>query len=241
MSESLKPYEQIGVAMTCRSFEEYRRMFALELELLQAGPVLDVASGASSFVAEACSLGCDARAADPMYALGPVSIEEHGHKEIAVSTSKLEALREQYDWSYYGSLEQHRLGREASLNRFITHYRASQGTGIYTRALLPELPYPDAAFSLVLVSHFLFLYDGQFDRTFHLNAVRELLRVCSKEGEVRIYPLSSLRSERYPHLDELLAELAEEGVQASILESDLPFIPGSKNVLRLTYRSARSS
>jgi len=91
------------------------------------------------------------------------------------------------------------------------------------------------------VSHFLFLYEGQFDRQFHLDALRELLRVCRRDGEIRIYPVFTLRWERYPHLEELLDELKGEGIQSSMLESRLPFIPGSKEVLRLTYESARSS
>ncbi|RAV19096.1 methylase, partial [Paenibacillus contaminans] len=32
-------YEQIGVAMTCRSFEEYVLMFALDEDKLKEGPV----------------------------------------------------------------------------------------------------------------------------------------------------------------------------------------------------------
>ncbi|WP_159881353.1 methyltransferase domain-containing protein [Paenibacillus puerhi] len=239
MSGELKPYEQIGVAMTCRSFEEYVRMFALETDLLRkSGPILDVAAGASSFVAEACGRGYQAVAADPMYALEPEAIYEHGSKEIAISTAKLGAIKEQCDWSYYGSIDRHRANREASLERFIAHYRVSQDSGVYAQAMLPSLPYPDESFSLVLVSHFLFLYEGQFDLTFHRNALRELLRVCRKDGEIRIYPIFTLKWERYPYLAELLDELGEEGVRSRIVESKLPFIPGSKEVLRLTYGSA---
>ena len=62
-------YEQIGVAVTCRSFEEYVRMFDLrENELERA--MLDIAGG-SVFLygGRDCTRDLDAYAADPRYAL----------------------------------------------------------------------------------------------------------------------------------------------------------------------------
>ena len=74
---------------------------------------------------------------------------------------------------------------------------------------------------------------GQFDYGFHLAAIRELLRVTSAGGELRIYPLVSLRYERYAGLDRLVDELAREGARAELVQSRLPFIPGSTHLLRL--------
>ncbi|WP_281886032.1 class I SAM-dependent methyltransferase [Paenibacillus sp. YYML68] len=228
-------YEQIGVAMTCRGYEEYVRMFALEETELQTGAVLDVAGGASSFTADARARGCDVRAVDPLYAMEPQAIVEHGRREIESSTAKLDQLKEQFDWSYYGSIEQHREGRIASLDRFGAHYAASctSEERIYIAAALPALPYPDETFSLVLVSHFLFLYDKQFDYEFHLKSLRELLRICRQDGEVRIYPVQTLLWERYPELDRLMSELTEEGFRCSLIPSQLPFIPGSVHIFQV--------
>ncbi|SCW59357.1 Methyltransferase domain-containing protein [Paenibacillus tianmuensis] len=182
-------YEQIGVAMTCRSFAEYERMFRLKPELMEAGPILDVAAGASSFVAEAAARGLAAKAADPMYELSAEGIYRHGMTEIEVSTGKLTKL--------------------------------------------PHLPYEDESFGLVLCSHFLFLYHEQFDYDFHTRALRELLRVCRAGGEVRVYPVITLQWDRYPMLDLLLEELRTAGFEASLELSELPFIPGSKELLRV--------
>jgi len=46
-----------------------------------------------------------------------------------VSTAKLEGLKDLFDFSYYGSLENHRAGREASLERFITDFAADRREG----------------------------------------------------------------------------------------------------------------
>ncbi|MDF2961520.1 MAG: hypothetical protein K0S39_3255 [Paenibacillus sp.] len=229
-----KVYEQTGVAMTCRSFAEYERMFTLGQLGVQDGPVLDVASGASSFVAEACARGIKAQSADPLYAMTAEEILKHGEQEIEISTRKLGAMQEIYDWSYYGNLEKHRALREQSLARFIEDYRQYKEEGRYIPAQLPRLPFEDGAFSLVLCSHFLFLYHDQFDYTFHLEAVLELLRVCRPGGQVRIYPLRSLQWEYYPRLEQLISTLKEAKIRAELLPSGLPFIPGSSELLCLT-------
>jgi SAM-dependent methyltransferase len=220
-------YPQAGVAVTCRSFSEYEAMFSLEEDLLSRGPILDVAGGASSFTADANARGLACVAADPRYALLPEVLHEESMKEIAVSTEKLSTLRERFDWSYYGSLEAHRANREASLVRFSEHYRREQGRGTYVSASLPSLPFPDETFSLALCSHFLFLYEEQFPVSFHLEAVKELYRVVRPGGEVRMYPLHSLRWARYPALGELVEALEREGACVRELPSGLPFIPGS--------------
>lgn len=226
-------YEQVGVAMTCRSFEEYLRMFSLDENELKAGPLLDVAAGASSFAAEACARGLDVSAADPLYAMTPEAIRIHGEEEIASSTEKIKKLADRFLWTYYGDPERHRQGREQSLRRFLDHYGGPERGDRYTPAYLPALPYKADTFHRVLCSHFLFLYGEQFDYNFHLEAVLELLRVCRPGGEVRVYPLLDLRWNRYPELDRLILSVERTGAKADLLPSQLPFIPGSSELLRL--------
>ncbi|SFL26774.1 Methyltransferase domain-containing protein [Paenibacillus sp. 1_12] len=228
---SNQKYEQMGVAMTCRSYAEYESMFVLRQLSLQDGPVLDVAGGASSFVAEANARGIQAQAVDPLYDMNPESIYAHGLQEIAVSTEKLSRLESNFDWTYYGSLDNHKKLREQSLQKFIDDYRLQEGKGQYQSARLPQLPFDDGAFSLVLCSHFLFLYHDQFDYDFHRSAVEELLRVCRVGGQVRIYPLRSLQWVVYPHLDLLIVTLEKQGFNTKLVLTELPFIPGSSELL----------
>jgi SAM-dependent methyltransferase len=229
-----RKYEQVGTAMTCRSFEEYVRMFALGDPPAAAGEVLDVASGASSFTAEAARRGLAIVAVDPRYGLPADALYEEARTEIDVSTAKLEGLKDLFDFSYYGSLENHRAGREASLERFITDFAADrrEGGGRYVAGELPHLPFEDDRFDLVLCSHFLFLYGEHFDEDFHERAVLELIRVCRPGGEVRIYPLVTLSFREYPHLDRLVDRVRREtGCEVAFPESRLPFIPGSDRLM----------
>ncbi len=83
-----------------------------------------------------------------------------------------------------------------ALGRFVKDLMQNRKKGIYKYAELPDLPYPDNAFKLVLSSHFLFLYGDRLDLDFHSNCLKELFRVCS--GEIRIYPLTGLDAMPYP-------------------------------------------
>ncbi|TLS54267.1 class I SAM-dependent methyltransferase [Paenibacillus antri] len=228
-------YPQTGVAVTCRSYREYEAMFALEGDAPFRGPTLDVAGGASSFAAEARLRGARVVSADPRYAKSAEALYAESAEEIASSTAKLERARDRFDWTFYGSPEAHRAKREASLERFIADYRAEAeaGTGSYTAASLPRLPFEDDAFALTLCSHFLFLYEEQFGIEFHRDALRELYRVTRPGGEVRIYPLYTLKHERYPGLDDIVREFESAGAAVRLPPSRLTFIPGSTRLLSI--------
>ncbi len=228
-------YPQTGVAVTCRSFREYEAMFALDDGALAGGPTLDVAGGASSFAAEARARGARVVSADPRYAKSAAALYAESLEEIASSTAKLERAKDRFDWTYYGSIEAHRANRERSLERFVADYRAETeaGSAAYVSAALPKLPFDDGTFALTLCSHFLFLYEEQFTHEFHRDALLELYRVARPGGEVRVYPLYTLRHERYPGLDDLIREFESAGAAVRLLPSRLPFISGSTELLAI--------
>lgn len=226
-------YEQIGVAMTCRGYDEYLRMFDLSDEQLAGGKVLDVAAGASSFTAEANRRGYEALAVDPRYVRSVQEWTDEAAQEIEDSTAKLDRLKGICDWSYYGDIERHRNGRIESLAQFSGHLNTEEGRPCYKPGLLPNLPFENESFSLVLCSHFLFLYEEQFDFEFHKQSVLELMRVCKPGGEVRIYPLLSLQWKPFSAMDELMGVIIEQGGKPEKRSSYLPFIPGSEHYLRI--------
>lgn len=236
--ENLNTYEQSDVAMTCRSFQEYADMFQLSTESLASGPVLDVASGASSFTAEASQMGIKAFAADPLYSMEPGAIYRQGKLEIQAATSKLSDLSHVYDWDYYGSLSEHEKIREHSLEVFIRDYAedfaASSRDRRYFAGKLPSLPFEDGAFSLVLCSHFLFLYEEQFGLDFHLEALRELIRVCRRGGEIRIYPTVTLQRRTYPHLDYIMDFIESTRAGAGFVPTPFRFLKGAAHVFRIS-------
>ncbi len=225
-------YPQTGVANTCRSFDEYMRMFDLKMKDVAGGPVLDVAGGASSFTAQLREMGVAATAVDPFYAGAAERVLEEARKEIGVSSVKLAAAAASYDWSYYGSPERHRKLREQSYERFAADYVRDDASSRYIAASLPDLPFADGSFGLVLCSHFLFLYGEQFDEAFHRASLAELLRVTRTGGEVCIYPLVTLGWQTPSFLHGLLQEM-QETTSFSFVPSLLPFTPAKSPVLKL--------
>jgi SAM-dependent methyltransferase len=233
VSMGKQSYEQIGVAMTCRSFEEYVRMFDLQPADLEKGLLLDVAAGGSSFTAEANAKGYSAFAVDPRYGAGIQEWIGEASEEIETSTAKLIKLQDHFDWSYYGSVENHKSGREASLELFASHVKDDKCHDCYIDGKLPELPFPDDTFSLVLCSHFMFLYASQFGPDFHEEAILELMRICKPGGQIRIYPLISLSWEPYAELEALMETIGTNGGRVELLASNLPFIPSSSQFMRI--------
>jgi hypothetical protein len=234
MTEPSKFYEQVGIAMTCRSYTEYEKMFVLKEEDLQQGVILDIAAGASSFTAAAKSKGIKAFAADPLYLKSIPEMAEFGRNEINVSTEKLANLTQTFDWSYYGSPELHRENRLRSLDVFMEDYAKVDAVDTYLSSALPELPFASGTFSLVLCSHFLFLYQEQFDYNFHINAVIEMLRLCQVGGQIRIYPIFDFKGLPFPNLEKLKSQIGEHGAIAELAPSELPFIPGSTHYLKIS-------
>lgn len=227
-------YEQVGVAMTCRGYDEYMRMFALDENELSAGEVLDVAAGGSSFTAEATARGFSAIAADPRYGLEVRQWIAEAEREIETSTAKLAKLEDEFDWSYYGSVDRHRAGRKESLARFEADVMKREAGERYIGGSLPELPFDDDRFSLVLCSHFMFLYADQFGYDFHKASINELMRICRPGGQIRIYPLLSLSWEPFSGLAALMEHIEGTGARAELLSSQLPFIPGSGHLLSIS-------
>ncbi|MUL34290.1 class I SAM-dependent methyltransferase [Priestia megaterium] len=226
-------YEQIGVAMTCRSYEEYEKIFLLEDHFLNKGKILDVAAGASSFVAEANKRGYDAVAVDPLYNLTVEQMTLHGQKEMKEATEKLAKNVSFLSWDSYKDLEEHDRIRENSFKIFLDQYKINSIEKRFIPGSLPELPFEDETFSLVLCNHFLFLYHEQFDFEFHLKAIREMIRVTKKGGIIRVYPLVGFKNDRYPYLGELLEILSDENTVAKTIDTSFRFVPAATELLTI--------
>jgi hypothetical protein len=234
--ELKEKYEQQGVAMTCRSFEEYLDMFMLNEEELQKGAILDVASGASSFTKGANDNGYIAFAVDPLFDNNLVTLEQRGIKEIEESTQKIADVSHLFHWDYYGSLDNHCESRKKSISNFVTDFKENKGNGRYIAGMLPKLPCQDNTFSLILCSHFLFLYESQFDFDFHYTSIKELMRICRKEGEIRIYPIVGLDGHPYKGMEILQRKLEQDGVIVEYIETNFRFFKGATHILRLRLK-----
>ena len=99
----------------------------------------------------------------------------------------------------------------------------------YVPARLPELPFADGAFDLVLSGHLLFTYPDHMDEAAHLAALRELVRVS--RHQVRVFPLVDTTVTPSPYLDDLRRVLESEGATTALRRVPYHFQRGADTML----------
>ncbi len=208
-----------------RTWDECLSMYALEESDLAGQRILDCPGGPDALVAEGIGRGLDIHAVDPQYAHEPDVLEARGRDEIIDSMRKWQEDPAQA-WDQKQADEFTRLKLDA-LGSFITAYRSHRDR--FIDASLPDLPFEDEAFDLVLSGHLLFLYasieDGglmshdRLDLDFHVKAVRELVRVGR---EVRIFPTFATTgpARRQPYVEPVMETLAGEGFTVDLVPSN---------------------
>jgi hypothetical protein len=196
-----------------RSFEEYRRMFALEGDDL-TGRTLGCGDGPASFNAEATEAGHAVVSCDPIYAFRAEEIRRRVEESYDTILTQVRLHPERFVWDFFRDADDLGRHRLAAMHRFLDDFDRDREQGRYVAASLPRLPFADGAFRLALVSHLLFLYSEHLDVDFHVESALELLRVA---GEVRIFPLLTLDRCWSPHVDSVRAALEAAGFTVEIV------------------------
>jgi hypothetical protein len=216
-----------------RSFDEYRRMFALSDADL-AGRILGCGDGPASFNAEATARGHAVVSCDPIYAFTPADIERRVEESRADLIAQVWRERDGFVWNDFADPDDLGRKRLAAMRRFLADFAAGQAARRYVTAALPHLPFADGAFDLALCSHLLFLYSERLTFAFHRAAVEELLRVAR---EVRIFPLLTLEPTPSPHLEPLCRHLRAAGWSAEVRAVPYEFQRGGNQMLRVAGRA----
>jgi hypothetical protein len=215
------------VVLLGRTFEEYARYFALNPRELGGKKILDVAAGVSSFTAQASERGFNVRAFDRIYELSAEVILPRCERDLAEVTQNI-GDRSVYKWDFYGSPDGMREFRKAAYLKFLDDFKLAPQR--YVAGALPKTPFRDSEFDLTLVSYLLLVYEEQLSYEFHLESLRELMRIT--RGEIRIYPIVTFEAEESKYLARLRTEFAawkfEEG------KTDFEFLRNSNRFLKIT-------
>jgi hypothetical protein len=214
-----------------RSFDEYRRMFALTDADLHAR-ILGCGDGPASFNAEATRGGTDVVSFDPLYRYDVGQIRE---RIVATCDQVLEQTRQnagEFVWETIASVEQLGTARMAAMAAFLDDYESGRKQGRYVEAELPTLPFPDLSFDLAVCSHFLFLYTTQLTEAFHQAAVIELCRVAR---EVRIFPLLALGGRPSPYVELVAESIRGRGYDVAIEAVAYEFQRGGNQMMRIRF------
>ena len=221
------------IAFLGRSFKEYLDMFGLTEDDLKGENVLDCPAGPSSFAAKAHAMGLKATACDPCYSLTTDALQKKAQEDLTHVFDALDAASDNYVWNYYENKEQVIARRKEATETFLGDFEGGLADGRYVEASLSGLPFARGEFTISLSGHFLFLYEQWLSIDIHLQYIRELLRVSSRE--VRIYPLVTLEAKPYDYLGYLITTLEDEGIRAEIDAVELEFIKGGGKMLKLTH------
>lgn len=219
-----------------RSYDEYRRMFALTEQDLGRS-ILGCGDGPASFNAEATRLKSRVVSCDPLYRFDTAQIRQRiaaTYDEVIEQTRRNSG---EFVWeSGIETVEELGRVRMAAMQMFLDDYDLSKASGRYVDGELPALPFADGAFDLALCSHFLFLYSPQLGEAFHHAAALELCRVAA---EIRIFPLLALGGEPSPFVDGCVRRLTEMGYDAAIETVAYEFQRGGNQMLRVRRRGSR--
>ncbi|MEO6033999.1 MAG: hypothetical protein ABIQ35_01960 [Verrucomicrobiota bacterium] len=226
----MKPSLELNnVVLLGRTFEEYTRYFGLQPESWRGKKILDVASGVSSFCAEANAQGLEVTAFDPIYDWTPEEIRVRCEKNLELVAREIGGVAA-YKWDFYKNPEGMRHYRECAYRAFLLDFASAKGDR-YIAGQLPLTPFPDKEFALTLVSYLLFVYEEQLDYEFHRAALAELLRITA--GEVRIYPLVNFKAGRAAFVDRVKADPAFADCEFEEVGTDFEFLRNSNSFLRI--------
>jgi hypothetical protein len=210
-----------------RSFDEYVSMFDLaETEL--GLRILGCGDGPAAFNAEMTQRGEHVVSIDPVYLFTTEQIKSRIAETYEVVMAQMRNNQEDYIWHTIPSVEHLGHVRMAAMESFLIDFETGKQEGRYVAGELPLLPFEDAQFDIALSSHFLFLYSDHLSCEFHLQALKEMLRVAD---EVRVFPLLTLEGKLSPHLAPVKAHFANSGFKIEIKRVAYEFQRGGNEML----------
>lgn len=221
-------YRGLGdIIVTARPFDEYVAMFDLRDDDLLAGAVLDCPAGASGFAHGARARGADVTAVDPIYGAPHAELVDRTRRDTEYGNGYVRTHPDTYVWGFFADIDDHLSRRMAAVDAFDADRRVNPSR--YVAGGLPQLPFGDGAFELVLSSHLLFVYPDHFDYAAHLAGARELARVAG--GEVRMFPLVDTTTAPWPDLERLRRDLEACGHASEVRRVPYEFIRGGTEML----------
>ena len=212
-----------------RSFEEYRRMFALSENDLSER-ILGCADGPASFNAGLTKGGGKIVSIDPLYRFSREEIRRRIDQVFDTVLSETRKNVHEFVWGTIPSVEALGRTRRKAMDDFLDDYPGGVNEGRYIDAALPELPFLEKEFDLALCSHYLFLYSPHLSLDFHVGSIRELCRVAR---EVRIFPLLELGAVPSRHLEEVQKKLRGQECTVSIVPVDYEFQRGGNRMMKV--------
>lgn len=213
------------------SLADYVGRFALDPAALRGRDVLDVAAGASSFAAEACARKIHAVAVDPLYDCGAAELSGRLQRAHTSGATRAGLAARRVGQRPPGPDLEIGSDRRSAAERFLADYETNFIDNRYVAGALPQLPFLDGTFDLVLCGGLLFVEAGGLDPDWNLAACREMVRVSA--GLVRVFPVCDHSGRAFPGVARLRRELRDAGITSSVRATHSTGIAAGISLLEL--------
>ena len=214
-----------------RSFDEYLDMFNLSEDDL-ARDIVGVGDGPASFNSLMHQRGTPIVSVDPIYRYSKAKLRQRIQKTYNDVIAQARQNQDKFVWTRIASVDELANIRMQAMDAFCRDFESGKQQGRYIDGSLPNLPFADGHFDLVLSAHLLFFYSANRDLAFHLNAIRELLRIGT---EVRIFPIVDVNSNPSPFVSPVIDELKKNGVACSVERVPYHFQKTGNEMMRLKF------
>ncbi len=215
-----------------RNFDEYRRMFTLREEDLSKR-IISFGDGPAGFNAQMTTLGYQVVSLDPIYQFSKASLGQRIRETKDEVLAQLRNNEANFVWTTIKDIPELEQIRMEAMQTFLADYEAGKEQGRYVPHALPDqTPFQDDEFGLGLSSHFLILY-AKLGLEFHLQSIREMLRICQ---EVRIFPLLDLDAKESSVLPDIVDFFSKE-YTVSIEQVSYEFQRNGNRMLRIAKSS----
>ncbi len=188
-----------------------------------------IAQQACSFTAVGNKLGLDITACDIAYYHSGEDLKNKGLQDIEHTMENMEKAKINYKWEYFNDIEALRTHSLSALHDCSNDMKKSSER--YIPVTLPSLPFMNSEFDLLLSAHFLFMYADRLEYQFHIETLKELLRVTKEE--IRIFPLVDLEGKRYEHLDKIKSYLTDNGCTVEEVKVPYEFQTNANSMLKI--------
>ncbi|MEO7310721.1 MAG: hypothetical protein ABIX01_09995 [Chitinophagaceae bacterium] len=206
--------ENNHVSVWGRTLEEYQKMFGLG-DIPTSTQILSIADGPSTFNKQLRDKEINIVSVDPIYELSIDNLKEVFKQSYQFNKGLFYNNRENFLFKDDTEIEALLQKRQSTFNAFITDYGLNKQ--YYKFGQLPTLDFATNSFDLCVSSNLLFIFDHIFDLTFHIQSVKEMLRVAK---ELRIFPLYDINGNESKNLKSVIEYLDQNNYQWTIQTND---------------------
>lgn len=189
--------DKTHVSVWGRTLDEYFKMFGLDNSYVKA-KILSIADGPSTFNLEMQQLGGKVTSIDPIYNLNSEELKITFAKSYQFNKDLFYNNKQNFSFKTDNEIEVLLNKRQDTFETFLQDFEQHKSNYLFGQ--LPQIDFPDNSFDLCLCSNLLFIFDHIFNADFHINSIKEMLRVAK---EVRVFPIYNIDGVQSNYLSDI--------------------------------------